>query len=118
MVSFIHYIMAVVVLKGNRLTVRNFKAFLENNMPDFLADVPLIIRRELHFMHDGTPAHFSLTAHRHLNRKFPGWWIGRGGPIAWPPCSPALNPLDFYLWGHLKSLVYSSPVDDVETLQN
>jgi hypothetical protein len=31
---------------------------------------------------------------------------------------PNLNPLDFYLWGHLKSLVYSSPVDDVETLRN
>ena len=28
-----------------------------------------------------------------------------------------LNTLDFYLWDHLKSLVYSSPVDDVYTLQ-
>jgi hypothetical protein len=26
--------------------------------------------------------------------------------------------MDFYLWGHLKSSVYSSPVDDVETLRN
>jgi hypothetical protein len=66
-------------------------------MPDFLADVPLIIRRELHFMHDGVPAHFSLVARRYLNRKLPGRWIGRGGPIAWPPRSPDLNPLDFYL---------------------
>jgi hypothetical protein len=39
----------------NRLIRQNYKAFLENNMPDFLADVPLIIRQELHFMHDGTP---------------------------------------------------------------
>ncbi|KAJ4447321.1 hypothetical protein ANN_09325 [Periplaneta americana] len=43
---------------------------------------------------------------------------GRGGPIAWPPRSPDLNPLDFYLWGHLKSLVYSSPVPDLESLRN
>ncbi|KAJ4442441.1 hypothetical protein ANN_04027 [Periplaneta americana] len=42
----------------------------------------------------------------------------RGGPIAWPPPSPDLNPLDFYLWGHLKSLVYSSPVPDLESLRN
>jgi hypothetical protein len=55
---------------------------MENNMPDFLADVPLIIYRELHFMHDGAPAHFSLIARRYLNRTFPGQWIGRGGPIA------------------------------------
>jgi hypothetical protein len=66
---------------------------LENNMPDFLADVPLIIRRELHFMHDGAPANFSLVARRYLNRKFPGQWIGSSGPIAWPLRSSDLNPL-------------------------
>jgi hypothetical protein len=59
-------------------------------------------------MHDGAPAYFSLVARRHLNRNFLV-----GGPIAWPPCS-----LDFYLWGNLNTLVYSSPGDDVETLQN
>ncbi|KAJ4441713.1 hypothetical protein ANN_11571, partial [Periplaneta americana] len=53
-----------------------------------------------------------------LDRRFPDRWIGRGGPIAWPPRSPDLNPLDFYLWGHLKSLVYSSPVPDLESLRN
>jgi hypothetical protein len=42
-------------------------------------------------------------------------WISRGGPVAWPPCPHYLNPLDLYSWVHLKSLVYSSPVDDVET---
>ena len=25
----------------------------------------------------------------------------------WPPRSPDLNPCDFYLWGHLKALVYN-----------
>ena len=67
-------------------------------------------------MHDGAPAHFSLSARRYLNQKFGLRWIGRGGPIAWPPRSPDLNPLDFYLWGHLKYLVYSTPLDDVRTL--
>jgi hypothetical protein len=89
-----------------------------NNMPDFLADVPLIIRQELHFMHDGAPAHFSLFARRYLNRKFSSQWIGRGGPIAWPPRSPDLNILDFFLWGHLKSLVYLSQANNVKTLRN
>ncbi|KAJ4450783.1 hypothetical protein ANN_02213 [Periplaneta americana] len=55
---------------------------------------------------------------QYLDRRFPDRWIGRGGPIAWPPRSPDLNPLDFYLWGHLKSLVYSSPVPDLESLRN
>jgi hypothetical protein len=29
-----------------------------------------------------------------------------------------MNPLYFYLWDHLKLLVYSSPVDDLGTLCN
>ncbi|KAJ8918641.1 hypothetical protein NQ315_013147 [Exocentrus adspersus] len=40
----------------------------------------------------------------------------RGGPVAWPPRSPELNPLDFFLWGYLKSFVYSNPVDTREKL--
>jgi hypothetical protein len=35
---------------------------------------------------------------------------GREGPTAWRPRSPDLNPLDFYLWGHLRPLVYAAPV--------
>ena len=31
--------------------------------------------------------------------------MGRGGPINWPPMSYDLNPLDYYLWSHLKELV-------------
>jgi hypothetical protein len=80
---------------ANRLTGR------KSNMPDSLADVPLFIPVETHFTHDGSPPHFSLFALRYLNR-----WIGGGGPVAWPPLSPDLIPLDFYLWSPLKSLVY------------
>ncbi|KAJ4434108.1 hypothetical protein ANN_16428 [Periplaneta americana] len=81
-------------------------------------DTPLINRQHIHFLHDGAPAHFSRTARRYLDRRFPDRWIGRDGAIAWPPRSPDLNPLDFYVWGHLKSLVYSSPVPDLESLRN
>ncbi|KAJ4436462.1 hypothetical protein ANN_16493 [Periplaneta americana] len=87
-------------------------------IPHVLEDTPLINRQHIHFLHDGAPAHFSRTARRYLDRRFPDRWIGRGGPIAWPPRSPDLNPLDFYLWGHLKSLVYSSLVLDLESLRN
>ncbi|CAK9827112.1 hypothetical protein ANTRET_LOCUS4846 [Anthophora retusa] len=69
------------------------------------------------FMHDGAPAHFNRLARQFLNERFPTKWIGGGEPINWPARSPDLNPLDFYLWGHLKSLVYSAPVNDVEELR-
>ncbi|KAJ4449127.1 hypothetical protein ANN_00522 [Periplaneta americana] len=102
----------------NRLTGQAYTNFLENTIPHVLEDTPLINRQHIHFLHDGAPAHFSLTARWYLDRRFPDRWIGRGGPIAWPPRSPDLNFLDFYLWGHLKSLVYSSPVTDLESLRN
>ncbi|KAJ4442849.1 hypothetical protein ANN_04442 [Periplaneta americana] len=86
----------------NRLTGQAYTNFLENTIPHVLEDNPLINRQHIHFLHDGAPAHFSRTARRYLDRRFPDRWIGRGGPIAWPPRSPDLNPLDFYLWGHLK----------------
>ncbi|KAJ4440078.1 hypothetical protein ANN_08211 [Periplaneta americana] len=102
----------------NRLTGQAYTNFLENTIPHVLEDTPVINRQHIHFLHDGAPAHFSRTARRYLDGRFPDRWIGRGGPIAWPPRSPDLNPLDFYLWGHLKSLVYSSPVPDLESLRN
>jgi hypothetical protein len=37
------------------------------------------------------------------------------GETAWPPHSPDLNPLDFYLWRHLTTVVYSVPLDNEET---
>jgi hypothetical protein len=36
----------------------------------------------------------------------------------WSPRSPDLSPLDLYLWGHQKSLVYSAPVDNEETFHH
>ncbi|GBM71890.1 hypothetical protein AVEN_238540-1 [Araneus ventricosus] len=42
-------------------------------------------------------------------------WIGRGGPVAWPPRSPDRNLLDFFFWEKsLKLLVYQTPVDTLE----
>ena len=34
-----------------------------------------------------------------LDETFPGRWVGRGSPTAWPPRSPDLTPLYFFAWG-------------------
>ncbi|GFW41503.1 uncharacterized protein TNCV_465911 [Trichonephila clavipes] len=44
-------------------------------------------------------------------------WIGLDGPVDWLPSSPDLNPLDFFFWCHLKSLVYETPVITVVNLK-
>jgi hypothetical protein len=41
----------------------------------------------------------SWEVREYLNTHFPGRWIGKAEPVAWPPRSPDLTPLDFFLWG-------------------
>jgi transposase len=69
------------------------------------------------FQHDGAPAHFALSVRRVLDELFPNRWIGRRGPVEWPPRSPDLSPLDFFLWGHLKSVVYTNRPRTIEDLK-
>ena len=64
----------------------------------------------------GAPPHFTRDVRGHLNRRFGQRWMGRGGPIPWPPRSPDLTPIDYFLWGRMKSMVYQSPVETEEEL--
>lgn len=68
------------------------------------------------FQQDGAPPHWGLTVREFLSHTFPDRWIGRDGPISWPPRSPDITPLDFFLWGYIKDYVYSAPTPDVQTL--
>jgi hypothetical protein len=69
------------------------------------------------FQQDGAPPHFARDVRQYLDDQFPQRWIGRGGPIRWAPRSPDLTPLDFFLWGHLKNIVYQSPIKDLNELK-
>lgn len=74
--------------------------------PEVLENVPLSLWVGMHFQHDGVAAHFIYNVWDFLTMQFSRRWSGRGGPIAWPPRSPDLTCLDFFLWSYLKSLVY------------
>ena len=69
------------------------------------------------FHHHGAPPHFTRPVRGHLDQRFGQKRIGRGGPIAWPARSPDMTPLDYYLLSHMKSLIYKTPVDSEEDLQ-
>jgi hypothetical protein len=47
----------------------------------------------------------------------PNHWLGRDGPLAWPPPSPDIIPLDFFLWGYVKNTVCAPKVTGVEDLK-
>lgn len=73
--------------------------------------------REIIFQQDGAPPHFHRMAIEFLDTNFPGRWIGRRGSIEWPPRSPDLTPLDFFLWGFLKSKIYATECRTIEDLE-
>jgi hypothetical protein len=45
-----------------------------------------------------------------------GRWIGRVGPIAWPPRSPEITSLDSLLWVYVKNTVYQVKINDLQHL--
>lgn len=63
---------------------------------------------ETWFQQDGAPPHFGINVRTYLDGTFPRRWIGRRGAIEWPARSPDLTPLDYFLWGYLKSKVYTT----------
>lgn len=84
----------------------------------YLNNMPLIDRRTTYFQQDGHPAHSTVIVREWLNRQFPERWIGRYGPIPWPPRSPDLTIMDFYLWGYLTQKVYASHLEpDLDNLK-
>lgn len=69
------------------------------------------------FQQDGATAHTSNTAMPVIRELFPNKVISRRGDISWPPRSPDLTPMDFFLWGYLKSKVYDTNPRSIEALK-
>lgn len=108
--------------EGN-LTAASYLDFLRFELVPALAvifpngedgDVP---HRRIWYQQDGAPPHFGLEVRQYLDEVFPERWIGRRGSLEWPPRSPDLTPLDFFLWGYLKTKVYFNRPDNLEDLR-
>ena len=67
------------------------------------------------FQQDGAPPHWALDVRAYLNHELANRWVGRAAAaddalLLWPPRSPDLTPLDFFLWGFVKGKVYYPPL--------
>ncbi|CAB0033674.1 unnamed protein product [Trichogramma brassicae] len=80
--------------------------FLRNDLPRLLRGNP-VPRAQMWFHQDGARPHSSRDVTNCLDAEFPGRWIGNTAPgdRKWPPRSPDMTPLDFYLWGRLKDRI-------------
>lgn len=90
-----------------RLNGETYLNLLQREIQPFLNNLPQDVRRDLYYQLDGAPAH--NVARGWLEDNFPGRWIGLRSQVhEFPPRSPDLTPLDFYLWGRLKNIVYKN----------
>ena len=74
---------------------------------------------EVYFQQDGAPPHFHVNVRNFVDRIFNERWIGRRESATdFPPRSPYLTPLDFYLWGTLKNTAHSTKPQTLEELRD
>ncbi|GFV41900.1 uncharacterized protein TNCV_4140071 [Trichonephila clavipes] len=67
----------------------------------------LVESLELWLQQDGATCHTVHATIDLLKDTLGDRLISRFGPVNWPPRSCDLTPLDYFLWGYVKSLVYA-----------
>ena len=69
------------------------------------------------FQQDGAPPHIYRPVKNFLQQTFGERIISRHFPEIWPPRSPDLSPLDFWLWGYLQARVFTHNPSTIEELK-
>ncbi|GFU09736.1 putative DD41D transposase [Trichonephila clavipes] len=70
------------------------------------------------FQQDGTTYHIARATIDLLKDAFGDRLISRFRPVNWPPRSCDLTPLDYFLWGYVKSLVYADKPQTLDHLED
>ncbi|GBM82758.1 hypothetical protein AVEN_272315-1 [Araneus ventricosus] len=73
--------------------------------------------RNVWFHHDGAPEHKTSSVKQYLVEEFWEQIIGYASFQEWPPYSPDLTPMDFFLWRYLKQQAYATPPPTLQGLQ-
>ncbi|GFX18774.1 uncharacterized protein TNCV_3019311 [Trichonephila clavipes] len=58
------------------------------------------------------------SCHNRFIEQFGDRLISRFGPVNWPPRSCDLTPLDYFLWGYVKLLVYADKPQTLDHLED
>ncbi|GFX15361.1 dynein intermediate chain 1, axonemal [Trichonephila clavipes] len=77
-----------------------------------------LVGDELWFRQDGATCHTARATIDLLKDTLGDRLISRFGPVNWPPRSCDLTPLDYFLWGYVKSLVYADKPQTLDHLED
>jgi len=116
--GIVDYIIGPYFFEEN-LNATNYLHFLQNDLSDLLRPVGNQVLRIMWFQQNGAPAHKARIVKSYLSRRFPNQWIGIGSEIQeFPPRSPDLTLLDFFLWDYVKDIVYAEEPTIREDMKN
>lgn len=98
------------------LNAQSYLNLLRTEVEDQLEELSVARYHYIVFQHDDAPAHFARSVREYLDTRFPEW-IGRRGTIFWPARSPDVTPLDFFLWGYIKNVVYAEDCQNIKSMK-
>ncbi|GFW39610.1 putative transposable element [Trichonephila clavipes] len=103
--------------EGHNVTVNGdlYRAMITNF---FIPELNNHDVQELWFQQDGATCHTARATIDLLKDTFGDRLISRFGPLNWPPRSCDLTPLDYFLWGYVKSLVYADKPQTLDHLED
>ncbi|GFX73508.1 DUF4817 domain-containing protein [Trichonephila clavipes] len=103
--------------EGHKVTVNGdrYRAMITNF---FIPELNNHDVQELWFQQDGATCHTARATIDLLKDTFGDRLIKRFGPVNWPPRSCALTPLDYFLWGYVKPLVYADKPQTLDHLED
>ncbi|GFS73915.1 spectrin beta chain, non-erythrocytic 1 [Trichonephila clavipes] len=103
--------------EGHNVTVNGdrYRAMITNF---FIPELNNHDVQELWFQQDGATCHTARITIDLLKDTFGDRLISRFGPVNWPPRSCDLTPLDYFLWGYVKSLVYADKPQTLDHLED
>jgi hypothetical protein len=101
---------------GQNVTV-NGERYRDMIRSFFVPQLAGINLADMWFQQDGATCHTAHATIDLLKETFDERLISRNGPINWPPRSCDLTPLDYFLWGYVKSLVYADKPETIEHLE-
>ncbi|GFY19791.1 uncharacterized protein TNCV_4649611 [Trichonephila clavipes] len=103
--------------EGHNVTVNGdrYRAMITNF---FIPELNNHDVQELWFQQDGATCQTARATIDLLKDTFGDHLISRFGPVNWPPRSCDLTPLDYFLWGYVKSLAYADKPQTLDHLED
>ena len=90
----------------------NSASYQEEVLSKLITDMRRISGNDYIFQQDGAKCHTSASTIQYLDENVPEYIL----PSHWPANSCDLNPLDYYVWSRLESIVYRMKIQSLDQL--